>query len=136
MEIYIALVSILAITVLVWLADKILPFNVCPICAGVSLTWLWMLTARFLGYEANQMILAMLMGASVVGFAFQFSLLKVIFIPIGFVVVYAILTDWWEAAVISLIFAGLSVLLSKSLLTKSSNNPKVNDLINKMKNCC
>lgn len=136
MEIYIALVSILAITVLVWLADKILPFNVCPICAGVSLTWLWMLTARFLGYEANQMILAMLMGASVVGFAFQFSLLKVIFIPIGFVVVYTILTDWWEAAVISLIFAGLSVLLSKSLLTKSSNNPKVNDLINKMKNCC
>ncbi|MEK7190231.1 MAG: hypothetical protein AAB661_00500, partial [Patescibacteria group bacterium] len=47
-----------------------LPFQICPICAGVSLTWLWMLFGMGLGFlsvEKYQMVIAILMGGSVIG---------------------------------------------------------------------
>jgi len=58
MFIVITTISIVAITGLVWGAKKILPFPVCPICAGVSGTWLWMLGLRFLGYPIDIAVLA------------------------------------------------------------------------------
>ena len=44
--------------------------KICPVCAGVLLTWLWMLLGMgygFLSVEKYQIITAILMGGSVVG---------------------------------------------------------------------
>lgn len=71
MFIAIATISILAITGLVWLSKRVLAFRICPVCAGVSGTWLWMLVAKFFGYETDLIIIAALMGGSVVGIAYQ-----------------------------------------------------------------
>lgn len=66
----IATISILIITFAVWLANRKLSVKICPICAGVLLTWLWMLFGMgygLLSIEKYQLITAILMGGSVVG---------------------------------------------------------------------
>lgn len=66
----IAIISILSLTSIVWVLNKILLIKICPICAGVSLTWLWMLLGMgygLLSIEKYQLITAILMGGSVVG---------------------------------------------------------------------
>ena len=66
----IAIISIFVLTLFAWLLNKVLPIKICPICAGVSLTWLWMLLGMgygFLSVEKYQIVIAILMGGSVVG---------------------------------------------------------------------
>ena len=66
-----AILSILIITLVVWLVNKKLPIQVCPVCAGVFLTWLWMFIGMSLGklLIANyQLPVSVLMGGTVVGF--------------------------------------------------------------------
>lgn len=66
----IATLSILALTLLVWLFNKIFILKICPICAGVTLTWLWMLFGMWLGFLSvfgYEFITAVLMGASIGG---------------------------------------------------------------------
>ena len=66
----IAIISIFVFTSAVWVLNKIIPVKICPICAGVSLTWLWMLFGMgygFLSVEKYQIVIAILMGGSVVG---------------------------------------------------------------------
>jgi len=66
----IVILSILIFTGIVWALNKKLPVQICPICAGVSLTWLWMLLGMsygLLSIEKYQLITAVLMGGSVVG---------------------------------------------------------------------
>lgn len=125
-------------------------FKMCPICAGVAGTWLWMLAAKFLGYGVDTVILAMLMGGSVVGIAYQVEkhfpettsgdkrfLWKLLFIPSGFVCVYSLLAEWWSVFLAVLIFLAAT---SFSLLWgKTSNKPTnqaVEELEKKMKHCC
>lgn len=74
MEILITLVSILTLTGAVWLFNRVFKTLICPICAGVSLTWLWLLVAMWLGvipYSQFVIPAALLMGGSVVGIAYQ-----------------------------------------------------------------
>ena len=99
MFIAITTISIFAVAGVAWLVNRILPFKICPICAGVSGTWGWMLGAKFLGYEIDMIVLAMLMGGSVVGIAYRLEkrlpagrsplLWKTFFISFGFVAVYS-----------------------------------------------
>jgi len=68
----IAISSILILTCFVYLLNKKLPIQIqiCSICAGVSLTWLWMLLGMGYGLlpvEKYQLITAVLMGGSIVG---------------------------------------------------------------------
>ncbi|MFZ2150182.1 MAG: hypothetical protein WAV15_03410 [Minisyncoccia bacterium] len=66
----IAIISILILTLLVWLSNKILPVRVCSICAGVTLTWVWMLSGVWFGFlsaSRYEFIIAILMGASIGG---------------------------------------------------------------------
>lgn len=70
MIIAIAILSIFALTLLVWLLDKKLPVKICSICAGVTLTWVWMLAGIWLGLLSvarYEFITAILMGASIGG---------------------------------------------------------------------
>ena len=72
----IAILSIILITVIAWAFDKKLPIRICPVCAGVSLTWLWLLLGMgygLLSIEKYQLITAILMGGSVVGITDKLS---------------------------------------------------------------
>ena len=72
----IAISSIVVITITAWALNKILPVKICPICAGVSLTWLWMLFGMGYGLllvDKYQLITAVLMGGSVIGITNKLS---------------------------------------------------------------
>lgn len=66
----VAILSILIITLAVWRINKWWSFQVCPICAGVALTWGWMLGGIVYGFlliEKYEILVAVLMGASIGG---------------------------------------------------------------------
>jgi len=70
MIITIAVASILVLTIFVWIVNKKLTIQICPICAGVTLTWMWMLLGMWLGLidiVKYEFITAILMGASIGG---------------------------------------------------------------------
>lgn len=151
MEILIAATSILAITVFVWIANKILPFKVCPICAGVSGTWLWIIAGLYLGWlmgENWRLIAGIAMGGSIVGIAYQLEkkilnpklLLpwKALFIPAGFIAVYSISMRQLAIALLALIFLVLVAILFLSSAGPKSELDKTRweELKNKMKKCC
>lgn len=61
-----------------WLAIKEVLYKLvekkfCAICATVSNTWLILLLLKFLGYSIPLMIVAILMGESVVGLMYTFE---------------------------------------------------------------
>lgn len=149
MTIIIALTSILAIAVLVWFVNKITQFNICPVCAGVFLTWAWLLSAHFLGYEVNLVVPAMLMGGSVVGIMYKIEkkfsglpasrllLWKVMFVPAGFVAAYAVLEQLWVVlilAIASLFLLSFALLSSRACLRRQGES--TSGLEKKMENCC
>ncbi len=142
----VTIASIGGITCAVWLADKVLPFKICPICAGVSGTWLWMLAASFLGYEVDRAIIAMLLGGSVVGIAYQLEkklaagksalLWKALFIPVGFVVAYGLVSSQWAILAGSLGIASILAWTFVMATPKQGANQKVEELKQKMEKCC
>lgn len=146
MLITIALVSIFAIAGLAGLLRRA-GFAVCPICAGVAGTWLWMLSASFLGYAIDIRIPAMLMGGSVVGIAYTAEkrisgkrsplIWKMLFIPIGFAAAYALLSQLW------IMFAGAVIALAAiafAFLGRAdrppANESRVKEIEKKMEQCC
>lgn len=150
MLIVITTISILAITCLVLLANRILPFKICPICVGVSGTWLWILFGIYIGLleaESWKLVAAIAMGGSVVGIAYQIEkrlppnrsllLWKMLFIPAGFAAAYGILSyrrDTFFAAVIFLVI--LTLYFIEKPRRRPSNEKKLEELENKMKQCC
>lgn len=143
MTITITIISILFISVLAWLARRILSFTVCPICVGVCLTWIWLLGAHLLGYEIDLIVPALLMGGSVVGIMYkiekkfnnlpadQLLLWKILFVPAGFIAAYAVLEQLWMALLLAIAFL---FLLSFALL--SSREESASEIEKKMKDCC
>lgn len=151
MSIIIATISILVITGFVWSMKRLLRLRVCPICAGVSLTWLWMLAGVLtnqLPITNYQLPIAILMGGSVVGIAYQLEkrlpmgrsalFWKTLFIPAGFVAVYSLLAFSWiifGAMVVILIFLAL-IFLRRISLHPQEENSKIKELEKKMEKCC
>ncbi len=150
MLITITIASILGITAFVRLVNRVLPLRICPICAGVSGTWLGLIAAYFLGYPIDLIIPALLMGGSVVGIAYQLEkkllaesagwrsplLWKMLFIPAGFVAAYGILVQQWSILIAALIFLLWLSFLFIAPRTNVNKNKKVEELEEKMKNCC
>ena len=143
----ITIISIFIIGFLVWLANHFLPFRICPICAGVSGTWIWLLTGYFMGYQIDLIIPAMLMGGSVVGLAFQLGekldhgksliLWKTLFIPTGFVLAYSILFKEWLVFFVILVFLlVITYLFLSKDGSKKLDKEKIDELKNKMDKCC
>lgn len=142
MEIILAIISILAIAGVVFGANKILQIRICPICAGVASTWLLMLVLRFAGYPISVSVLAILIGGSVVGIAYQLEkrlsagrsaiLFKMLFLPAGFVAAYGIVGENWVLA--SAAIAGLS--LATAVFFSHGQDDKPGDLEKKLKDCC
>lgn len=78
----IPLLSILVLTIIVWFVNKKLSIQICPVCAGVSLTWLWMISGMWLGLLSvlkYEFLTAILMGASIGGIVTE---LKKIFLKL------------------------------------------------------
>lgn len=140
MEILIVLVSILLITGLAGLLKGLLAKRpasmlrravtkqwsnklLCPICIGVSLTWLWLLAAMWLGvisYSQFIIPVALLMGGSVVGIAYQYAEFRkqgltkltwlIWMIVPGFVTVYGLLgQEWLIAGLGALVWLGFAL---------------------------
>lgn len=150
--IVIAVFSMLLISCLAWLTRRILKVSaICPVCAGVTGTWLWIVAGMYFGWldaEGWQMIAAIAMGGSVVGIAYKMEkrlsprcspmVWKTLFIPTGFVAVYSVLLWWWAGFAVSF---SLCVVWLLSCFRKQSHNPvarsaAIADLENKMKNNC
>ena len=160
MLITITVIASFSVTVAAWLASRFLPFKVCPVCAGVFLTWAGLLGARFLGYEINPVVPALLMGGTVVGIAYQLEkklqnvssnarfLWKTLFIPTGFVSAYSILAESWTTLSSSLAFLSLMTFLllrfnlrrsdsgGLTLEGREGRETAAEDIEKKMKDCC
>jgi len=158
MPIFIATISILAITTIVWLLNKILPFKVCPVCAGVSGTWFLLLVgilSDVLPVASYQLLVSILMGGTVVGIAYQgekrfkgveenIFRFKAPVVVLGFLLVYLALNNlsWVGLAVEAVILAALVYLFfisprgKKEINIHERSSGVVEDLEEKMKNCC
>ncbi len=153
MSIFIPIVSIFVLTSVAWFANKIFPIRICPVCAGVALTWIWMLTTFFLGYGIDLLILGMLMGGSVVGIAYQLErhflvgrvlqnkllLWKTVFIVSGFMAVYSLINVKWIAFLLATaIIAALSIfaITKRSGSEMRKQNKNVEQLEKDMEDCC
>ena len=115
----IAIISILLLTLIAWAFRQMIGIKICPFCAGVAGTWLWMLGAHYLGYSVDLTILAMLMGGSVVGVSYALEkygehsfLARTIFIVAGFEAVYSLINAEW-------IWFSVSILIAISFIGKS-----------------
>ena len=149
MLIIITVLSIFLLSAITWFANRFLPFTVCPICAGVFLTWSGLLSAHFLGYEIALIVPALLMGGSVVGIAYQIEkrvrgkpaitifLWKALFIPAGFAAAYSALLQLWSALILITVFLVLiSTLFLSSNSRTDSREESIEEIENKMKDCC
>src|SRR3989338_8385829 len=125
MELFIVILSIFIITGVVFLFNRLSLLKVCPICAGVLGTWLWMLAGMVFGYLPTtnyQLPISILMGGSVVGIAYQAEkhflrksenalLWKAIFIPFGFATVFMIVNFFCLRALIGILILKLTALV-------------------------
>jgi len=147
MTIVVPIASIFALAGLAWLAGKAVRFTLCPICFGVAATWLWMLGARFAGFPVDATLLAVLLGASVVGIAARLEarlprgssplLWKTLILPFGFAAAYGLAAERWNVAAI----AGLALVLLAALFFlprrhAAADEAVVEKLEQQMKNCC
>lgn len=141
------LASIWAIAGLAWVARGRLSFPVCPICVGVGGTWLWMASARHFGLAIDASMLAVLVGGSVVGIAYQLErrlpegrsplAWKALFMPAGFVAAYGLAAAHWilfTAGAIGLALVALVFL--RGPRAPESRSAAVEKLEEQMKRCC
>ncbi|MFH0806122.1 MAG: hypothetical protein V1885_00075 [Candidatus Brennerbacteria bacterium] len=151
LAILVALICIGIITALTWLVNEknLLPIKVCAICAGTAGTWILLLAGILFGwltFASYMPVVAILMGGSVVGIAYQGErylkagrsalLWKALFIPLGFVTA-------WSVTNFALGFAilGVLVLLTVAgffleLPLAKGDAARAERLEERMKDCC
>ncbi|MEK7579205.1 MAG: hypothetical protein AAB460_01585 [Patescibacteria group bacterium] len=122
--------------------------KICPICALVSLTWMTMLTFKGLGYDIDDALLAMLMGGSVVGISYvlgartnltsRVALMywKLVAIPTGFAVMYALLQFAWGYFAGALVAYSVAWWLFKSASTAPRRSLYMEGITKELNNCC
>ncbi len=153
MILVITMISIFGITGFFLLANKILPVRICPVCAGVSGTWIWILAGMYFGaLDAGswQLVAGILMGGSVVGIAYQVEkrlhiefdgwrillLWKTLFISAGFVFMYSVLMQWWSTVFVFFVFLLLISFIFLFPKRRARDNKIIEELEKKMKDCC
>lgn len=105
-----AILSIGIIYAIVSLINRWRVKKFCPICTAVSVTWLWLLLTYFLGWHVDTLLIALLMGGSVVGIMYQLKRTPWahLYAVMGFSAVYFLLQEHWFWFGIAL---GLAILL-------------------------
>ncbi len=133
-----------------WL-NKFLPFRLCPVCLGVSGTWIWLSAAVLIGglnWEVYQLLIAVLLGGTVVGIAYQGEyrsrfasahplLWKLLVLVIGFPLAYAAVRRLsWPLLVLEiLILAGIGYMYFIRKPEQKSPHHETT-LEKKLKQCC
>lgn len=148
-----AILLVLAITLIAAALNRSLPFKVCPICAGVSGGWLILTAGVVLAHWSGdyKLPIAMLMGGTVVGIAFQGET-KFDWAKKGFyiwkapVIIFGMPAAYWLFVNMSLVtlvfeFLVLSALIYFFFIRSPrsgghADNHRVIELEKKMKNCC
>lgn len=149
MLIIFSVLSILIFSGVVWVINRILPSGVCPVCAGVFLTWVWLVGAHLGGYQIDLTIPAFLMGGSVVGSMYQLErksrgasagarvLWKVLFVSGGFIAAYALLEQLWTVLLVAAVSLLLISLVFLSFGRASETREETaKDIERHMKECC
>lgn len=146
-----AIISILALGGAAALVRKMTRRNLCPICAGASLTWLWMLVGMWsdrLPTSDFQLPTSILMGGSVVGASYQLAkrlragrsplTWKMLSVPLGFALVWSALQAQIIPAIIlaiaTTLLAARFVRIAPNHADRTHNN--INELEKKMEHCC
>jgi len=142
-----ALASMLALTALGWLARRATRVPLCPVCIGVSGTWLGLVVARAMGTQVDPAVLGILIGASVLGIT-QWQaerlpggrsalLWKVLGLATGFAAAYAIVAEQWLLAAVGLAaFALAAALFRRSPQAHRRASEAVSRLEERLKQCC
>ena len=151
------LISLVAVAFIVISLRSYTSLRLCPVCAGVVVTWAWLLalvTLRPELYEVYRLPLAILMGASVAGSmralegriglsVTQSAAWKVVFVTAGVGAVHAIasraafteITLWLGAVVL---VAGIGLLSGRSGAERATEvtESKVARIKKEMEECC
>ncbi len=142
-----AIASMLGLTLLAWLASRVSRAAICPVCVGVAGTWMGLLAARYGGFQVDVAVLAILLGASVLGIVQWRSerlrderhalLWKVLAIPAGVAAAYGLVAGLWGlAALAALAFAVLALLFRGPRQETEVDSAAVSQLEERMKRCC
>ena len=133
--------------------------KICPICVLVSATWIILLVLRYVGYNVNESLIAMLMGGSAVGISYVLANTlsardakwsKLVSIPIAFLAAWQLLQyhfGWFALATILywltfLVFKGQTFKGSQGLaLGSGSKSPEskalgTNQIESELDKCC
>ena len=142
-----AIASMLALGLLSWLVGRAARLPLCPVCVGVAGTWLWLLAARLDGFAVDSAVLAMLLGASVVGVAQWIEarlpagrsllLWKVLALATGFAASYGLVVERWLLALVAAAVLGLvAAFFLRPQRTVAGESAVVAQLEERMKKCC
>ncbi|OGN03769.1 MAG: hypothetical protein A2655_04450 [Candidatus Yanofskybacteria bacterium RIFCSPHIGHO2_01_FULL_43_42] len=140
-----AIISIIVLSLAVWIFNRIFGTSICSVCGGVGATWIWLIVVKMLDYSIDPTIPAMLMGGSVVGISYQLEkrivnrkrliYWKIIFISLGFLIAYNLLTaSWISLAIYSAIALSFGFVALGSKHQKDTN--QIKSIEDSMKNCC
>lgn len=153
------IISILVITGVVWLVNKLSSLKICPVCAGVSGTWIVLsvlILTGVLHHPSDMLRLAILMGGTVVGIAYQGEkklrwandnpiFWKLIVVGLGFPAVYAAV-QYLSWATLTAEFVVLGVLMyaffirkgrpPESHLPHRTDVPNVQKIEKGLEKCC
>ena len=150
-SILVALASLWIITVVTWSLNKrnVLPVKFCAICVGVSSTWIWLLAGILFGVlplASYMPVVAILMGGSVVGIAYQSEkylkggrsplLWKALFIPVGFGTVWSVVYFAFGFAILGILVLLAVVGSFLEFPFMKENKTRTADLEERMKDCC
>lgn len=123
-----------------------LPFNLCAMCAAVSLTWLGLLIAWLIGVTLSPITLAILMGMSVTGLMYKlenlykktklrhFWWVRLIIILGGFYSIQLTLGEKWSELILILIISLFAIVIPTFLMQGTTRDP--NSLMKKLDDCC
>src|SRR3989344_5029879 len=145
MPIIIAVSLMLVAGGVVFLLGKVSPFQICPFCAGVSGSWIVMtfgILAGYFPFLEYELAVAILMGGTVVGIAYQGELrFRFPVMIIGFGIAYWFLNhlSWltFGIEIIILAVVGYAYFFRPAGTVARANSPaNVKKLEEKLKNCC
>ncbi len=144
---------IILITAAVYFMNRLSSFKLCPVCAGVSGTWLLLVLGIIIGllpYDQFRPLILLLMGATAVGIAYQgekkFKFAqkgvwrwKAPAIIAGLVVFWSLslLVNWYTFILELVLISVLAyVFFIRRDRRRQKNNQKADELKKKLEECC
>lgn len=141
------LLTLLAIIILYFVV-ALSPIKLCAICTAVSLSWVGLLIAYFLGWHDNLLWLGILMGGSLVGLMYKMEqyfkkkkltnywLIRIAIIAFGFLSVYLFLSAEWDKLILVIVAIILFSFFSLFFIKTEKDASKRRPLKDRLDHCC